>query len=169
MAALCLTSCRSSRTSTLEHTGVLAAGQHVQTERTDSAYHAVRLRSMQPVPMEQARLTLPDEALASLPPLAAYTLKEGRAEVSARREADGRLTVSATCDSLQRVTELYEAEYTYLAERCEQLADSLRVMHAQVQERKPPDSRLKAFCKGLLCGAMLAGAAAAGLALRKKN
>lgn len=165
MAALCLMSCRSSKSSTTERVEQTALQRLQQNaSELDRTTYRLAVADLQPVPRQQARLPLTRQALDSIPDGQALSSREGRATASISRIAEGQYLVTATCDSMQRQLMLYEQAYDALLTSYEQLSDSLRTsFEARTEERKrtkPPEWAL--MLVAFLLGAFLGGAAVCG-------
>lgn len=162
MAVLCLTGCRSSRSSTeISQAEVdLTALSRLAEARRDSATHRLLVAELEPVPADRASLEVSRDALDSIPQGHALSRREGRATAAIARSPDGgALVVTATCDSLSRQLLLYEEAYALLSDRYEQLSDSLRTtFEARTEEErkrtKPPEWNwiAAAFLAGILTG-----------------
>lgn len=63
----------------------------------------------EPIPAQEAALTIPFQNLFDLPEGAGYRHRDGRASVDIRRQGDS-LTVTGHCDSLMRRCLFYEEE-----------------------------------------------------------
>lgn len=63
----------------------------------------------EPIPAQEAALTIPFQNLLDLPEGAGYRHRDGRASVDIRRQGDS-LTVTGHCDSLMRRCLFYEEE-----------------------------------------------------------
>lgn len=76
---------------------------------------------MQGVAADTAVLEVSVDSLQALPPEASFRARKGRAGVEVRRRLDGRIVVTANCDSLQRLCEMYTLETSLWKERYAEL------------------------------------------------
>ena len=162
-------------TETLCSDSILAATGERREERREEKAHAVRGQILAPVEAESASLGVSLTSLLDLPEGAGYHSRSGRAEVALRREGDG-ITVTANCDSLQRLCELWEEE----REEREIIIDSLtcelhaarrEVLKKEREEREEREERsngAQTVLKWLLIG-MAAGIAGTIILIIKTN
>lgn len=85
---------------------------------------------MEPVPMSQAKIAISVDSLLSLPPRASYRHHSGQATADIAILGD-TVYVTATCDSLQRLADYYEAEYTDLLELFEKFRNAVKTEDEQ--------------------------------------
>lgn len=98
------------------------------------------------------RLAIPADSLLRLPPLASYSGKSGRANVSVSRDRDV-ITVYASCDSLQVLVEYYERTSSLWRERYEEMAG---LYEKEIKQRSNPvKTFLYGFAVGLTGGIVL--------------
>ncbi len=108
------------------------------------------------MPLSEASLTIPLDSLVALPPGAAYTRKDGQANLTVTYERKGsqpgKLNVKASCDSLMLVCEEY-------LEIISSLRNTIRQMESQAEVvEKPPVNYWEYiiyFLAGLVTGAVL--------------
>ena len=162
-------------TETLCSDSILAATGERREERREEKAHTVRGQILAPVEAESASLGVSLTSLLDLPEGAGYHSRSGRAEVALRREGDG-ITVTANCDSLQRLCELWEEE----REEREIIIDSLicelhaarrEVLNKGREEREEREERsngAQTVLKWLLIG-MAAGIAGTIILIIKTN
>ena len=114
--------------------------------------------------MSVARLEIPAESLLSLPSGACYSAHEGQAHVTVastggRGSGEGRVTVTASCDSLELACARYERRIrsmsqAYAAElrRLEAALSAQREESNEVRPGKGVGMALKWYFYGLLSG-----------------
>ena len=113
LLVLCATSCRSPKGLT-------------QTQRSDSIQSTRRSEMiLMPIPSSTTQVTIPAQALTTLPRGAGYSSRSGQAAVTIDRGRGDTIVVTATCDSLSRQVILLEEELT-------------RVRGETVKEQIPP-------------------------------
>lgn len=81
---------------------------------------------MEKVRADTARLTLTDSQINSLPPLAVFSQRNGRAQLKIVRKGDS-ISITGSCDSLQVLVEYYHALSSSAERRVAELSDSLEV------------------------------------------
>ena len=83
--------------------------------------------------------------------MAVFTSKTGRASVSLTRQND-TITVTAICDSLQRLIEYYESEIINKNSIIEQKDNEIKT--AEFYEKKKTYNPFLAFILGIACGGL---------------
>lgn len=114
------------------------------------------------MPKSEVRLAIPADSLLRLPPLASYSGKSGRANVSVSRDRDV-ITVYASCDSLQVLVEYYERTSSLWRERYEEMAG---LYEKEIKQRSNP---VKTFLYGLGVGILTGILITIFIQKRKKN
>lgn len=92
------------------------------SQRVGAVVHETHKVTHQAIPSDTATLNLPLESLRNLPEGVTLTQRRGRATAHAAVR-DGRLQVTATCDSLQREVEHYAMMAAAYAAQVHQLRD----------------------------------------------
>ena len=141
-------------------------------ERREERAHTVRGLTLAPVAPEAATLGVSLTSLLDLPEGAGYHSRSGRAEVALRREGDG-ITVTANCDSLQRICELWEEEReesSIIIDSliCELHAARREILNKEREERERLSNGAQTVLKWLLIG-MAAGIAGTIILIIKTN
>lgn len=103
---------------------------------------------MQPVPMSEVKLEIQADSLMALPKAAEYRAESGQATATVRREGK-TIIVRATCDSLQRMCELYERNAAVYQEKYDNLVALVE------EEREQRYNPVRTFFVGLAIGLVL--------------
>ncbi len=101
--------------------------------------------------MSQARIAVSVDSLLSLPPRASYRYHSGQATADIALIGD-TVYVTATCDSLERRAEYYEAEYTELLKSFEKLRNAVKT--ADEQRTSPVKVGAVSLIVGFISGAV---------------
>lgn len=110
----------------------------------------------QPIPSDTAKVTLSLSNLRDLPQGAEYAAQKGRAKVKVRIR-DSLVMVTASCDSLQQMVEIYAEEAQFYKARADSLSqEKEKNVHTFKKEDVSLFSLLKHFLIGLLIGALVA-------------
>ncbi len=109
LIALCATSCSvSKRTAEHEQHSRAAVAAHADSLQTAALARQTIIRVNSPVAAESLSMSIPMQNLRNLPAGAGWSKRKGRANLRLRVVHD-TLLVDASCDSLQRLVELYES------------------------------------------------------------
>lgn len=84
-----------------------------------------RVTLKEPVPADSARLAVALRVIGNLPDGAGYRTRQGRASAEVKREGD-ELLITATCDSMERMVEMYDSMYVDAVERLTATENELR-------------------------------------------
>lgn len=95
--------------------------------------------------MSRARITISVDSLLRLPAGASYHKRSGRAGAEVALRGD-TVYVTATCDSLEREVEYYEALYHNALEALESYHESVS------EEQKSRKSPVGVYLRGMCCG-----------------
>lgn len=127
----------------------------------------------EPVPQEEAKVTIPTQNLLDLPDGAKYGASYGRATVEAERSGDN-IIVTGRCDSIARRCEYYERHAFRLQNTVDSLQTTIAHLESQLSlmkferdstafqnsfeshESKPPRTGGKWLAAGVLLGMVLA-------------
>lgn len=116
----------------------------------DSQVTELRRLTLEPVPQEEVRLTLPTDSVAALPDGAEFRAKSGRASVSVSKGKEaGTIVVHASCDSLQRLVETYERKANAYKRQLDEQKQEAK------EAEKPPNRWWKELAALIAC--LLAG------------
>ena len=118
MIALSVTSCKSSKTVTTAHE---LSAKDVSVDSVSTS--VVQTVTPVVVPRATAELTRSPDELAALPAGAGFFEKEGRAGIEVTKTADGKIRVSANCDSLTLYMSELETTVTRLSRANKELSD----------------------------------------------
>lgn len=99
-------------------------------KKTEDTVHEMRILTTQKVRADTATLNLNPQNLRNLPHGASYARRSGRANVVVQRK-DSLIYVTATCDSLWQMVELYEIK----ARRYEQEAQQWKHLYTYRQSK----------------------------------
>lgn len=118
----------------------------------DSLVRIERLKTVEPIPMEMAKLEIPMDSLRKLPIDAEYRAKRGRASAVVKSRGD-TIAVYATCDSLLRQCEYYERESATYKEAYEKMCN----LFEEVREKRSTPIRTVtvSFLAGVTIGVLL--------------
>lgn len=117
----------------------------VTVEKRDTMATVIRQTLRETVPMSRARITISVDSLLRLPAGASYHKRSGQAEAEVALVGD-TVYVTATCDSLEREVEYYEALYR-------NARDALESYHESVsEEQKSRKSPVGVYLRGMCCG-----------------
>lgn len=109
LIALCATSCSGSkRTAEHEQHSRAAVAAHADSLQTAAIARQTIIRTNSPVAADSLSMAIPMQNLRNLPAGAGWSKRKGRANLHLRVVHD-TLLVDASCDSLQRLVELYES------------------------------------------------------------
>lgn len=139
-AVLCLPGCATTKKTQTEQT---------QSQQTVTVHDTVqtftRIVRTEAVPESRVEMRISVDSLLKLPSEATYTKHSGQASAAVSRRG-GAIYVTATCDSLARQVEYYEALY-------HNARDALERYQATVQEEaNSPDSPIKTYAIGFVLG-----------------
>lgn len=88
------------------------------------------------IPMSQIKLTITPSRFDSLPPGAVFSDRSGQASVEIRKDADGNLNITASCDSLLLLVEEKNKEIYRLSATNKELSEKLQEQK-EVKIREP--------------------------------
>ena len=109
LIVLCATSCSGSkRTAEHEQHSRVAVAAHADSLQTVATARQTIIRTNYPVAADSLKMAIPMQSLRDLPAGAGWSKRKGRANLRLRVVHD-TLLVDASCDSLQRLVELYES------------------------------------------------------------
>lgn len=115
---LCALSCRTPKETKSNH---IVQTDSLMQKKAKGIYQ-------EPIPPSMVTLTTTPTKLEGMLAGTGYHLKQGQASLNVIKEDDGSLTISASCDSLQRLVLFYEEETSLLRSQLE-----------EATTEKPPD------------------------------
>lgn len=145
---LCATGCATTQKASSEE-----AEEIRRVQMCDSMSGVIRLVTAESVPESRVRMAIPVDNLMKLPPGASLREHNGQATADITKSGD-TIYVTATCDSLQRQIEYYEAAYDNLLIAFDDYRNTVKT--ADERRTNPVKTVAVVFIAGIIAGVLMA-------------